>query len=292
MRFASLWLCLSFAAGLARAQPVELTHDKKAQCSHPQYSPDGKSIVFSSNRLHANQLWVMAADGSRLRQLTKMKWDMEPAWSPDGKRVAFASYGKEGDQFQVWVVGADGKDPYPASHGKGAAQYPCWSPDGSQLVWSTRDGLRLAHADGSAERQLTSAGGSAYQVCVGWSDAKTVVYSSSNTTNPAEGLRIWSTQADGSEAKLVVTHSAIQGVAGLTGDRSALVFGVHHEFYRIGLDPKSQPLHCGTLEGRGFEYGYGLSASPDGKSLVYCDEGDNDGDEPRNVTRISLEATK
>jgi len=71
--------------------------------NEPAWSPDGKSLAFSSNRStpdpdrnYNTDIWVVAADntdkGAHLTQVTTNPGpDRSPAWSPDGKWIAFAS---------------------------------------------------------------------------------------------------------------------------------------------------------------------------------------------------------
>ncbi len=58
--------------------------------AHPRFSPDGSRIAFTSDRGGADNIWVMNADGSDKRQLTKEKFRLmnQPAWSPDGEFIA------------------------------------------------------------------------------------------------------------------------------------------------------------------------------------------------------------
>jgi dipeptidyl aminopeptidase/acylaminoacyl peptidase len=83
---ANLWL--TFTADGTRRQ---LTSTPKSD-RHPRWSPDGKHILFHSNRSGSNQLWVIDADGGEARQLTTLSTGAETGlWSRDGKRIAFVS---------------------------------------------------------------------------------------------------------------------------------------------------------------------------------------------------------
>ena len=58
---------------------VNLTKDSKQDDSHPDWSPDGKQIVFDSRRSGKVQIYVMRADGSNVRQVTGAEGDkLEP----------------------------------------------------------------------------------------------------------------------------------------------------------------------------------------------------------------------
>ncbi|MEL7188630.1 MAG: amidohydrolase family protein [Pseudomonadota bacterium] len=57
---------------------------------HPRFSPDGSRIAFTSDRGGGDNIWIMNADGSDKRQLTKESFRLlnQPTWSPDGRFIA------------------------------------------------------------------------------------------------------------------------------------------------------------------------------------------------------------
>ncbi|WP_375291275.1 amidohydrolase family protein [Qipengyuania sp.] len=56
----------------------------------PRFSPDGGRIAFTSDRGGGDNIWVMNADGSDKRQVTKEDFRLlnQPSWSPDGRYIA------------------------------------------------------------------------------------------------------------------------------------------------------------------------------------------------------------
>jgi Tol biopolymer transport system component len=157
----------------------------------PRWSPDGKELVFASNRDAAPaeaaeldwsfgiyDVYVINADGSGpVRRLTffPTTLDAEPEWSPNGKEIAFRSRREvdaNGDHYcAIFVMNADGTDPRnltPIPPGATFANwcnaFPTWSRNGRQIFFhalrTTADlGLQLElyriNADGTGEERLT-----------------------------------------------------------------------------------------------------------------------------------------
>ena len=70
----------AYVIEIASGRIVQLTHDAKRN-EHPSWSPDGRHLVFESNRSGSKQVWTMLADGSNPRQLTTKGENWNPSWS-------------------------------------------------------------------------------------------------------------------------------------------------------------------------------------------------------------------
>jgi TolB protein len=69
-----------YVMDIASKQFVQLTHDG-GRNDFPSWAPDGRHIVFQSNRTGKVQIWSMLADGSEQRQLTTTGDNSQPNWS-------------------------------------------------------------------------------------------------------------------------------------------------------------------------------------------------------------------
>jgi TolB protein len=154
----------------------EIVTDIPGQRRHPDFSRDGKHLVFDQTTSDADvdQVYVANADGSGARQVSKCQapkcaglW--EPAWSPDGRQLAIASSagfhpGAPSDRFGIAIINLAKRTvrsvvdhDFPT----GQDHFPRWSPDGRQLVfWRDREGkgdmaVFVVNVDGSGLRQLT-----------------------------------------------------------------------------------------------------------------------------------------
>lgn len=108
------------------------------------YSPDGKSIVFCSNRTGEKnlELFIMDADGKNVRQLTRAPgcYNGGPFFSPDGKKVVFRSDRKKPDHLQLFVINADGTGEKALTDDLDWVFWaPYWHPDGKHLVYTAAD---------------------------------------------------------------------------------------------------------------------------------------------------------
>ena len=99
----------------------------------PAWSPDGSAIAFDSNRQVGLAVWLMRADGTDQRILTRGHGEY-PSWSPDGTRLAYAG----GSYYDIWVVNADGSDDHAITSTPAYDMGPAWSPDGAWIAYHTQ----------------------------------------------------------------------------------------------------------------------------------------------------------
>jgi Tol biopolymer transport system component len=90
--------------------PTELIASE--QDLDPHISPDGKRVVFASNRTGNWEIWVCDSDGSKPQHVTSHTGPAmagTPRWSPDGRQIAF-DFDPEGHP-DIYVVnpGEDGR---------------------------------------------------------------------------------------------------------------------------------------------------------------------------------------
>ena len=112
---------------------------------HPRYSPDGRTIAFTSDRSGIDNLWLMAADGTNARSLTteKDEYVRSAMWAPDGRfLVARKETGKRGGvpPVELWMyhVHGGGGVKLTAAEEINNASGAAFSPDGRYIYFSAR----------------------------------------------------------------------------------------------------------------------------------------------------------
>lgn len=106
----------------------------------PCYSPDGKYIVFNSDRGGNQQLYIMDADGFNVRRLSFGNGRYAtPVWSPRGDWIAFTKFGKDG--FYIGIIRPN--DVSGSTERMIAAGYlvegPTWAPNGRVIMYTQQD---------------------------------------------------------------------------------------------------------------------------------------------------------
>lgn len=115
----------------------------------PDWSPNGKALVFVERRGERTALVVQPLHGRR-RVLVRGKNVAEPKWSPDGRWIA---YGKgTGRNEALWLVQPSGATRRIVVRG---FIFPyAWSPDGKRIAFELNDKVSVVGVDGRAPRRL------------------------------------------------------------------------------------------------------------------------------------------
>jgi Tol biopolymer transport system component len=127
-----------------------------------RYSPDGKRIVFESNRTGNEEIWICNEDGSNPVQLTSFHkgWAGSPRWSPDGEKIAFDC--NAAGNWDIYVINSRGGNPTRLTNSNANEVRPSWSRDGKSIYYgSNRTGryqICKMSATGGAETQVTKNG--------------------------------------------------------------------------------------------------------------------------------------
>ena len=112
----------------------------------PRFSPDGQRIAFTSDRGGGDNIWVMNADGSDKRAVTKEKFRLlnQPSWSPDGRFIAAKKHFTTGRSLgtgEIWLYHVSGGGGVKLVarpnevHQKELGE-PVYAPDGSAIYFT------------------------------------------------------------------------------------------------------------------------------------------------------------
>ena len=190
----------------------QLTHATGGvQAMSPDYSPNGKRIVFSlGNSSHPWRIWVMRSDGTHQHQLTsdtKGFRDNTPVYTPDGRAIVFSRCLPGNGVCAIWKMNADG------THKRALARYvpggihervdfgAAVSPNGKRIAFTRffANGIAaqiyLMNANGSHPYPITAPRLEA--AAPAWSpNGRWIAF---NTNNVRNGARIFAIRPDGKD---------------------------------------------------------------------------------------------
>jgi Tol biopolymer transport system component/imidazolonepropionase-like amidohydrolase len=266
----------------------------------PKISPDGKTIVFASDRAFKGSydIWTVDIASGELKQITSSELDeFEPNWSPDGSSVVFVSGTGIATKAVELVDLASGKRTTVASIDptQGRVEGPSFSPDGKLLSYTQFSGAGMFL--NSAHLVVTSAGASApvytgqaddaYPFPATWLSSTELVYSGSghilhadlnaktetaipftadfHVNRPPYPHKVYSFDS--------IAPKPVKGIwaPALSPDGTRVAFVALNELYLMPVGGKPVALTHDTF------FKQGPAWSPDGKTLAYVS--DKDGTE-------------
>jgi tricorn protease len=157
--------------------------DGAARDQNVEYSPDGKSLAYVSDKSGREEIYVAPADATgeakKVTDIDALKSSY--AWSPDSKRLLFTT--SDGKLYTCTAEGKEAKQLVASKYGN--LSRPTWSPDGKWIAYSKPDVSRssdvyLIPSDGGEEHKVT--------------------FDSANEANPrfsADGKKLYFVRAEG-----------------------------------------------------------------------------------------------
>ena len=138
-----------FAMRADGTDPVQLTRSPGYD-GGPFFSPDGKRLVYRSDRRKNDLLQIFVADIVRdnngkvvsikkEKQLTRdanVNWG--PYWHPDGKHIIYATSAHGHSNYELYLMRSDGTRKTRITFAEGFDGLPVFSPDGKWLMWSSK----------------------------------------------------------------------------------------------------------------------------------------------------------
>ncbi len=166
---------------------LQLT-DHPASDERPACSPNGRKIVFTSERDGSPDLYVMDSNGNNVVRLTHDNFfESRASWSPDGTRIVFSTFRWAVGNWEIYVMDANGENEINLTEHKMDDVVPSWSPDGSKIAFVSGPQnvqfhplhIFVMNADGKGLLNLTGDTDLTDSFSPSWSpDGKEIVFSS------------------------------------------------------------------------------------------------------------------
>ncbi len=194
---ADLW-ALDVAGGALR----QLTSTSCLE-DYPGLSPDGRTLVFYSDRTGEARLYTLELDGGAWQPMTEGGATM-PRWSPDGRTVAYVRHERDALAIAIQAVGdLTVRKLVSLPRSEGGLQGPEWAPDGRSLAFTLQPAqgpasIHVVNVADASRREVAAPGWNA--MFVSWSpDGRWLAFQ-----REKDGPRaIWVVAAEGGEARAI-----------------------------------------------------------------------------------------
>ncbi|MFN4145657.1 MAG: TolB family protein [Runella sp.] len=218
-----------FSINPATGNALNLTQSPASEERYPAWSPDGRKIIFTSNREDEKtyNIYIANADGSQPQKITQLPTGAVAYWAAftdDGRYIYF----NEGVSGQIMRVRPDGTGQQIIAEGRDANI----SPDGQRFVYTQKGtkgfGVWVMDSDGKNRRQIIPNESEIGGIAPVWSsDGKKIAFS----MQVGEFAEIMTCNADGSDLKQITYLKQISSSPAFSPDGQYITFRVTNEAY-------------------------------------------------------------
>ncbi|HEX2522610.1 MAG TPA: hypothetical protein VHP35_10835, partial [Terriglobia bacterium] len=267
-----IWRIQVPASGSRGSRPTRLIYSSQPD-DNPQYSPDGRRVVFGSRRSGNYVSWVCDSEGQNhfpLISSSEITVSGSPRWSPDGRTIALDAWAKGP---AIFVVSPEGGSPRRLTEESADGYMPSWSKDGRWIYFSSnRSGefqiWKMPAEGGQAARVTRNGGFEAVEA----SDGHFLYYSKIDKHEARSGsAHLWKTSLQNGEETLLFDRAIYprywavtdRGIYFVPSDWSR---GPSIEFFSFATEQVTQVV---PLERPPVAYANpGLTVSPDGQWIL------------------------
>lgn len=302
---------LMVIASINEVQPA-MTSLTGVRDSYPRLSPDGRLLIFHSNRLGRQAIWIANADGSDPRPFFDNPAigtnPSVPNWAADGRQLAFSMRpaGAAEGETEIYVVNADGSGLRRLTRSAGGDGHPHWSRSGRIYFSSARAGPRKADiysmaSDGSDVRRHTDCRGSC-TYGVPSPDETYIVHRRAIDEDgpdwdgsPAKNSEIFVTPINGDPPRNVSRHRAFEGWPALSPDGKWIAFASTRE----ASGPFYAQIYLVRSDGTGLRQVTSgpwshiqPSFSPDGQWILVNEHQESSSFEVSHLAKVRVDLTE
>jgi Tol biopolymer transport system component len=256
--------------GGAPAGPEQILSAGQVIDRYPSFSPDGRRIAFTSDRLGPMDIWILDLETRRQSRLALPGQDLGanlPVWSPDGRNIALIRFHEGGTQ-SLWLAAVDGSQAEELLPATAGTTVSVFAADGRTLLYEAiADGTRQIFSLDIAtrqSRQVTTSPGDKYEPRYS-PDGRSIVFAS----NAGGAIQVRRMPAGGgAEEALTTGDERMRHIQYSRDGRYIYVQPSHRNIVRF-------PANGGPVEPVTTFPESGLfieepTVSPDGRFLAYC----------------------
>jgi len=194
--------------------PVRRVTQGKYFDRSPAFSPEGKDIYFSSNRLASFDIWKLSyvsGAGLALKTNSSMMQENYPSKSPDDSTLLFSSFVRGSKIKQIWTLGSKNGELLQLREG----QWPRWFPNGQKIIFSSIQRttgewkIWTMSKDGASPIQISTTNGSSDIHASVSPNGKKIVFASNRAKSENQkNYDIWFCDIDGSNLIQLTTNGS------------------------------------------------------------------------------------